>query len=81
MTPLLPNPDYYLHNLITMTSSDSKRLWRTLIVNAFIAENFMNYTTLQSTMYDLNVEVVQIQRRMLYPRVDDAIRTKVVENG
>ena len=28
MTPLLPNPDYYLHNLITMTSSDSKRLWR-----------------------------------------------------
>ena len=27
MPPLQPNPDYYLQNLITMTSSDSKRLW------------------------------------------------------
>ena len=25
MTPLLPTPDYYLHNLITMTSSESKK--------------------------------------------------------
>ena len=35
MTPLLPNPDYYLHNLITMTSSDSKRLWRRAIKEHF----------------------------------------------
>ena len=35
MTPLQPNPDYYLHNLITMTSSDSKRLWRRAIKEHF----------------------------------------------
>ena len=35
MTPLLPTPDYYLHNLITMTSSDSKRLWRRAIKEHF----------------------------------------------
>ena len=35
MTPLLPNPDYYLHNLITMTSSASKRLWRRAIKEHF----------------------------------------------
>ena len=35
MTPLLPNPDYYLHNLITMTSSESKRLWRRAIKEHF----------------------------------------------
>ena len=35
LTPLLPNPDHYLHNLITMTSSDSKRLWRRAIKEHF----------------------------------------------
>ena len=35
MTPLLPNPDHYLHNLITMTSSESKRLWRRAIKEHF----------------------------------------------
>ena len=35
MTPLLPTPDYYLHNLITMTSSDSKRLWRRAVKQHF----------------------------------------------
>ena len=28
MTPLLPDPDSYMYNLIAMTSSDAKRLWR-----------------------------------------------------
>ena len=28
MTPLLPTPDHYLYNLITMPSSEAKRLWR-----------------------------------------------------
>ena len=28
MTPLLPTPDHYIYNLITMTSSEAKRLWR-----------------------------------------------------
>ena len=35
MTPLLPSPKHYLHNLITMTSSDSKRLWRRAIKEHF----------------------------------------------
>ena len=35
MTPLLPNPDYYLQNLITMTSSESTRLWRRAIKEHF----------------------------------------------
>ena len=35
MTPLLPKPEHYLHNLITMTSSDSKRLWRRAIKEHF----------------------------------------------
>ena len=35
MTPLLPSPKHYLQNLITMTSSDSKRLWRRAIKEHF----------------------------------------------
>ena len=35
MTPLLPNPDYYVANLITMTSSEAVRLWRRAIKEAF----------------------------------------------
>ena len=35
MTPLLPSPKHYSQNLITMTSSDSKRLWRRAIKEHF----------------------------------------------
>ena len=35
MTPLLPTPDHYLQNLITMTSSEAKRLWRRSIKEHF----------------------------------------------
>jgi 5-methylcytosine-specific restriction endonuclease McrA len=35
MTPLLPDPDHYLYNLIAMTSSDAKRLWRRSIKEHF----------------------------------------------
>ncbi len=35
MTPLLPSPDRYLHNLITMTSSEAKRLHRRAIKEYF----------------------------------------------
>jgi 5-methylcytosine-specific restriction endonuclease McrA len=35
MTPLLPTPDHYIHNLITMTSSEAKRLWRRSIKEHF----------------------------------------------
>jgi 5-methylcytosine-specific restriction endonuclease McrA len=35
MTPLLPSPQHYLQNLITMTSPDAKRLWRRAIKEHF----------------------------------------------
>ena len=35
MTPLLPTPDHYLYNLIAMTSSEAKRLWRRSIKEHF----------------------------------------------
>lgn len=35
MTPLFPTPDHYLQNLITMTSSEAKRLWRQAIKEHF----------------------------------------------
>jgi len=35
MTPLFPNPDYYLSNLIAMTSPEAKRLWRRSIKEHF----------------------------------------------
>ena len=35
MTPLLPNPDHYLQNLIAMTSPEAKRLWRRAIKEHF----------------------------------------------
>jgi hypothetical protein len=39
MTPLLPTPDHYLNNLITMTSSEAKRLWRRSIKEHFGGED------------------------------------------
>jgi len=35
MTPLFPDPDHYLYNLIAMTSSEAKRLWRRSIKEHF----------------------------------------------
>ena len=35
MTPLLPSQQDYLYNLIAMTSSDAKRLWRRSIKEHF----------------------------------------------
>ena len=35
MTPLLPSPQHYLQNLITMTSPDAKKLWRRAIKQHF----------------------------------------------
>ena len=35
MTPFLPSPDHYLENLIAMTSSEAKRLWRRSIKEHF----------------------------------------------
>ena len=33
--PLYPTPDYYIHNLIAMTSPEAKRLWRRAIKEYF----------------------------------------------
>ena len=35
MTPILPTPDHYLHNLIAMNSSMSKKLWRKALKEHF----------------------------------------------
>ena len=35
MTPLLPSPNHYTHNLITMTSPEAKKLWRRAIKEHF----------------------------------------------
>ena len=35
MTPLLPHPEYYLYNMIAMTSPEAKRLWRRAIKEKF----------------------------------------------
>lgn len=48
MTPF-PNPDYYLYNLITMTSSEAKRLWR-----RSIKEYFDNTCVYCGKTYDLS---------------------------
>ena len=86
MTPLLPNPDHYLHNLITMTSSDSKRLWRRAIKEHFNCQcvycgEFHELHNLTIDHVRPNVKGVEILRRMLYPHVDDVIRKKVVKTG
>ena len=49
MTPLLPDPDHYLYNLIAMTSSDAKRLWR-----RSIKEHVNNTCVYCGNSYDLS---------------------------
>jgi len=48
MTPL-PTPDHYLYNLIVMTSSEAKRLWR-----RSIKEYFDNTCVYCGKTYDLS---------------------------
>ena len=35
MIPLLPEPDYYLFNLLAMTSPEAKKMWRKAIKDHF----------------------------------------------
>ena len=75
MTPLLPSPKHYLHNLITMTSPDSKSSGEELskstsIVHVFIAEKIMNLINLHSIMSNLVQKVDKILQEMLYPRAE-----------
>ena len=62
-------------------SSGEELLKSTSIVHAFIAENYMNYTILLLTTFDLNVKVDEMLQLMLYRRAVDVIRKKVVEIG
>ena len=84
--PSFPTPDHYLFNLITMTSSEAKRLWRRsikehLIVNAFIVENPMNYMNLHLTTSTLVVKVEKIFQAMLSHLVGLVIRQREVVTG
>ena len=49
MTPLFPHPDYYKFNLIAMTSSEAKRLWR-----RGIKEHFDHTCVYCGKSYDLS---------------------------
>ena len=86
MTPLLPKPDYYLHNLITMTSSESKRLWRRAIKEHFNCQCVYCGETYE--LQKLTIDHVRPKCKggedvstNVYHRVEDVIRKKVVENG
>ena len=86
MTPLLPSPDHYLQNLITMTSPEAKRLWRraiksTSIVNVSIVEKLMNYMNLLWITFVLAALVVKTLHQILFPHVGSVIRLKAVEIG
>jgi len=58
MTPLLPTPDYYLHNLITMTSSESKRP----IADSIGKDNYSIVTPEQPIIEDVPQYPVVLQR-------------------
>jgi hypothetical protein len=83
MTPLLPSPDHYLQNLLTMTSPEAKRLWRRAIKEHFNCqcvycgvENLMNLMNLLLiTLYLVFMEEKQQQRIWFHP-AGNVIRTK-----
>ena len=56
MTPLLPTPDHYLYNLIAMTSSEAKRLWRRSIKEHF--DNTCIYCGETHDITDLTIDHV-----------------------
>ena len=86
MTPLLPTPDHYLHNLIAMTSSEAKRLWRRSIKEyfdktcAYCGETYeLNELTLdQCAILAVTAEVTHI---ISYAPAYVAIRKKEVPIG
>ena len=87
MTPLLPTPDHYLYNLITMTSSEAKRLWRRSIKEHFGCTCV--YCGITYELHELTLDhvhpktawAVKTSHRMSYQRVPVVIRTKEVTIG
>ena len=60
-------------------SSGEELLKSTSIVHAFIAEKLMIYKNSPLTTYAQNVGAEKMWQQMLYRRVGDAIRKKVVK--
>ena len=87
MTPLLPNPDYYVANLITMTSSEATRLWRRAIKESF--DCTCVYCGETYDYNDLTIDHVHprsrggetISSQTAYRPVVRVIRVKEVNNG
>ena len=86
MTPLLPKPDYYIANLITMTSSEATRLWRRAIKESFdctcvyCGETY-DYNDLTIDHVILVLEAVKQYQATAYQPVVRVIRVKEVNNG
>ena len=86
MTPLLPSPNHYLHNLITMTSSESKRLWRRAIKQHFNCQCV--YCGENYELHELTLDHVkprskggQDLTKMWCVLAGNAMRTKVAVTG
>ena len=65
MTPLYPTPDYYLYNLIAMTSPEAKRLWR-----RSIKEHFDCTCVYCGTTYDIHELTLDHVRPKAYGGAD-----------
>jgi len=86
MTPLLPSPDHYLHNLITMTSPEAKRLWRRAIKEHFNCQCV--YCGNHYELHELTLDHVRPRcsggdtlHQILYPHVGSVIRQKAAITG
>ena len=86
MTPLLPNPDHYLQNLITMTSPEAKKLWRRAIKEHFNCQCV--YCGENYELKELTLDHVKPRCRggatvtsNLVPRAKDVTKVKVVVTG
>ena len=86
MPPLLPNPDYYIANLITMTSSEATRLWRRAIKETFdctcvyCGETY-DYNDLTIDHVHLVLEVVKQYLLTVYQPAAVVIRVKEANRG
>ena len=86
MTPLLPKPEHYLHNLITMTSPEAKRLWRRAIKEHFNCTCVYcgkNYEFKELTLDHVKPRCRggETLHRILYPRAGNVTKVKVVAIG
>ena len=86
MTPLLPTPNHYLHNLISMTSSEATRLWRRAIKESFDCTCVycgQTYDLHELTLDHVRPRSLGVKRLQAtsYQPVPVAIKEKVVMSG